>query len=49
MTLTIPDRDVDNEFKLLCLKAPERFGYITAEEATQLFMYRTNLERMTDL
>lgn len=48
LALILADNDIDTESKLLCLKAAERFGYITAEEATQLFMYRTDLERMTD-
>ena len=45
LALIPTDRDTDNETKLLCVKAAERMGYITGEEAAQLLLYRTELER----
>ena len=35
----------DIEERLLCVKAAERFGRITEEEAKQLLLYRAELER----
>ena len=45
LALILADKDTDDETKRLCLKAAERFEYITQEEATQLLFYRTELER----
>ena len=45
LALILADKDIDDETKRLCLKAAERFEYITKEEATQLLFYRTELER----
>ena len=45
LALILADKDTDDETKRLCLKAAERFEYITKEEATQLLFYRTELER----
>ena len=45
LALILADKDTDIETKILCVKALERFEYITSEEATQLLFYRTELER----
>lgn len=45
LVLILADKDTDIETKRLCVKALERFEYITPEEATQLLFYRTELER----
>ena len=45
LALILADKDTDIETKRLCVKALERFEYITSEEATQLLLYRTELER----
>ena len=45
LALILADKDTDIEAKRLCVKALERFEYITPEEATQLLFYRTELER----
>lgn len=45
LALILADKDKDIETKRLCVKALERFKYITPEEATQLLFYRTELER----
>ena len=45
LALILADKDTDIETKRLCVKALERFEYITPEEATQLLFYRTELER----
>ena len=45
LALILADKDTDVETKRLCVKALERFEYITSEEATQLLFYRTELER----
>ena len=45
LALILADKDTDEETKRLCIKAAERFEYITKEEATQLLLYRTELER----
>ena len=44
-TEDMADKDTDIETKRLCVKALERFKYITPEEAAQLLFYRTELER----
>ena len=48
LALILADKDTDIETKCLCVKALERFEYITKKEATQLLMYRTELERFFD-
>ncbi|MBR3247111.1 MAG: hypothetical protein IKG03_01785 [Clostridiales bacterium] len=48
LALILADKDTDIDTKCLCVKALEIFEYITPEEATQLLMYRTNLERFFD-
>ena len=48
LALILADKVCDIETKQLCIKACERMEYITAEEAVQLMMYRTELERFTD-
>lgn len=48
LALILADKDTDIETKYLCVKALERFEYITKEEATQLLLYRTDLERFFD-
>ena len=48
LALTLANKDIDIETKCMCVKALERFEYITKEEATQLLMYRTELERFFD-
>jgi hypothetical protein len=45
LALILADQDTDIETKCLCVKAAERFEYVTKEEATQLLLYRTELER----
>ena len=45
LALILADKDTDIGTKRLCVKALERFEYITPEEATQLLFYRTELER----
>ena len=45
LVLILADKDTDISEKLLCVRAAERFGYIT-EEAAQLLLYRTELERL---
>ena len=45
LALILADKDTDDETKRLCLKAAERFEYITKEEATQLLFYTTELKR----
>jgi len=45
LALILADKDTDIETKRLCVKALERFEYITPEEATQLLFYRSELER----
>ena len=45
LALILADKDTDIEAKRLCVKALERFEYITSEEATQLLFYRTDLDR----
>lgn len=42
--IILSDRDTDLETKFLCVKAAERMGYITGEQATQLLLYRKELE-----
>lgn len=44
LALILADKETGIDEKLLCVKAAERFGYITSEEATQLLLYRTELE-----
>ena len=44
LALILADKDTDIEEKLLCVKAAERFGYITEAEAKQLLLYRAELE-----
>ena len=44
LALILADKDTDIDEKLLCVKAAERYGYITSEEATQLLLYRAELE-----
>lgn len=46
LALILADKDTDISEKLLCVKAAERFGIITGEEATQLLLYRKELERL---
>ena len=48
LALILASKDTDISEKLLCVKAAERFGIITGEEATQLLLYRTELERFND-
>ena len=48
LALILASKDTDINEKLLCVKAAERFGIITGEEATQLLLYRTELERFND-
>lgn len=48
LALILADKDCDIETKQLCIKAAERMECITAEEAVQLMMFRTELERFTD-
>lgn len=45
LALILADKDTDDETKRLCVKAAERFEYISKEEAAQLLFYRTELER----
>ena len=45
LALILADKATDEETKRLCIKAAERFEYISKEEATQLLLYRTELER----
>ena len=42
--IILSDKDTDLKTKLLCVKAAERMEYITKEQATQLLLYRTELE-----
>ena len=49
LALILADKDTDDDTKRLYLKAAERFEYITKEEATQLLIYRTELERFRTL
>ena len=44
LALILADKDIDVDEKLLCVKAAERFGYITEVEAKQLLLYRAELE-----
>ena len=44
LALILADKDTDIEEKLLCVKAAERYGYITEVEAKQLLLYRAELE-----
>ena len=46
LALILADKDIGIEEKLLCVKAAERFGYITEVEAKQLLLYRAELERL---
>lgn len=48
LALTLANKDIDLETRCMCVKALERFEYITSEEATQLLMYRTELEKFFD-
>lgn len=48
LALILASKDTDISEKLLCVKAAERFGIITGEEATQLLLYRKELERFED-
>ena len=48
LALILADKDTDIETKYVGVKLAERLGYITKEEATQLLMYRTDLERFFD-
>ena len=48
LALILADKDTDIDEKLLCVKAAERFGYITSEEAKQLLLYRAELEGFMD-
>lgn len=45
LALILADKNTDDETKRLCVKAVERFEYISKEEAAQLLFYRTELER----
>ena len=45
LALILADKDTDIKTKRLYVKALERFEYITPVEATQLLLYRTELER----
>ena len=47
LALILADKDTDIETKCLCVKAMERFEYITPEEAKQLLFYRKDLEDFT--
>ena len=49
LALILADREIGSEDKLLCVKAAERFGYISEVEAKQLLLYRTDLERFGKL
>lgn len=46
LVLILADKDTDISEKILSVKAAERFGYITEEEANQLLLYRAELERL---
>ena len=45
LALILADKDTDIETKRLCVMAAARMEYITKEEATQLLLYRVELER----
>ena len=44
LVLILASDEVDIDEKRLCLKAAERFGIVTEEEARQLMLYRSALE-----
>ena len=46
LALILADKDTDAETKRLCVMAAVRMEYITQEEANQLLLYRTELERI---
>lgn len=48
LAVILADKDTDTESKLLCVRAAQRMGYITDEEATQLLLYRKDLEGLLD-
>ncbi len=45
LALILADKDTDLETKRLCVMAAMRMRYITREEADQLLLYRTELEK----
>lgn len=44
LSLILTDKNTDFEIKRLSVYAALRMGYITEEEANQLFLYRVELE-----
>ena len=44
LSLILTDKNTDYEIKRLSVMAALRMGYITAEEANQLLLYRAELE-----
>ena len=44
LALILADKDSDVQTKQLCIKAAERMGYITAEEAALFNLLRMELE-----
>lgn len=46
LALILTDNNVDEDEKRLCVKAAERFGFITEEEGRQLLFYRGRLDEM---
>lgn len=48
LALILADKDYDTGTKQLCIKAAERMGYITAEEANLFHLLRMELENPAD-
>ena len=48
LALILADKDYDTGTKQLCIKAAERMGYITAEEANLFNLLRMELENPAD-
>lgn len=44
LALILADKNIAIDERMLCVKAAERFCYITEEEAKQLLLYRKELE-----